>query len=168
MTLVIVFAVLLVTTVFMENVSSCSFRSFFSSHDLQVIFVSHISFKFFLVPPHPGTCLLVVLFLFTSSYYVGHCYFSSWYSRSGNWICTKGFSLIVCTVMLQNYCEGKIVKLYIRERFFIEKIRQKKVNAKTLFKIWIWFGPFSLSLPRSMSNLDGKWVYVYVCVYIYI
>ena len=34
----------------------------------------------------------------------------SWYSCSGNWNCTKGFLMIVCTITLQNYYEEKIVK----------------------------------------------------------
>ena len=32
---------------------------------------------------------------------------------SENWNCTKGFLLIICTVMLQNCYEGKIVKLCV-------------------------------------------------------
>ena len=36
--------------------------------------------------------------------------------------------------MLQNYYEGKIVELCIRERFFVEKMHQKKVNDETLCK----------------------------------
>ena len=39
--------------------------------------------------------------------------------------------MIVCTVVLQNCYEGKIVKLYIRERLFVEKMHQKKANAET-------------------------------------
>ena len=48
--------------------------------------------------------------------------------------------LIVCTIMLPNYYEGKIVDLYIRERLFVEKMHQKKANAETFCKIW--FVPF--------------------------
>ena len=48
--------------------------------------------------------------------------------------------MIVCTVMLKNYYGGKIVKLNIRERLFVERMHQKKVNAGTLRKIW--FAPF--------------------------
>ena len=94
--------------------------------------------RFFLVPPHPViTCLLVLLFLFMSSYYLGHCFFSSWYSHSGNGNCTKSFLLIVCIVMLQNYYDGKIIKLYIWEKSFVERMhQQKKVNAEILCKIW--------------------------------
>ena len=110
--------------------------------------------RFFLVTPHPVTCLLVLLFLFMSSYYLGHCSFSPWYSRSGNWNCTKGFLLIVCTVMLQNYYQGTIAKLYIWESLFVEKMHQKKANAKTLCKIK--FVPFVPWLPSSMNNYNGK------------
>ena len=49
--------------------------------------------------------------------------------------------LFVCTVMLQNYYEGKIVKLYIRQRSFVERVHQKKANTETLCKIWC--GPFA-------------------------
>ena len=38
--------------------------------------------RFFLVSPRLVTCLLVLLFLFISSYYLGHCSFSPWYSHS--------------------------------------------------------------------------------------
>ena len=37
--------------------------------------------------------------LFISSYYLGHCSFSPWYSYWGNSNCTKGILLIVCTEM---------------------------------------------------------------------
>ena len=56
--------------------------------------------------------------------------------------------------MLQNYYEGKIVKLYIRERLFAEKMHQKNANAETL--CIIWFVPFVLRLPSCMSNHDGN------------
>ena len=55
-------------------------------------------------------------------------------------IVQHGFLLIVCTAMLQNYYEGKIVKLYILERLFVERMHPQKPNAKTLCKIW--FVPF--------------------------
>ena len=88
---------------------------------------------FFLVPPRSVTCLVVLLFLFMSSYCLGHCSFSPWYSRSGNWNCTKGFLLIVCTVMLQNYHEGKNckIKLYIREGYLLEGcIRRRRMPKR--------------------------------------
>ena len=44
-----------------------------------------------------------------SSDYLEHRSSSIYYSISENWDCTNGFLLIVCTVMLQNYYEGKIV-----------------------------------------------------------
>ena len=116
--------------------------------------------------------------LFMSSYYLEHCSFSPWYSRWVNWNCTKGFLLIVCTVMVQNYYSGKIVKLYIRERLCVERMHQKKTNAETLCKTW--FVPFVTWLPSTMSNHDEKWVfyahhiyihiytYIYIHIYIYI
>ena len=142
----------------MKNVYFCPF------YYLQVIFICYFPIgyagyyviplrRLFLVPPHPGTCLLVLLFLLISIYYLEHCSFSPWYSHSGNWNCTKGFLLIVCTVMLQNYYEGKIVKLYIWEGLFVEK----KGKAETLCKNE--FVPFVPWLPSSMSNHDGKWVF---------
>ena len=66
--------------------------------------------RFFLVAPRPVTCLLFLLFLFVSSYYLGRCSFSPQYSSSGNLNCRKGFLLIVSTIMLQNYYDGKVVK----------------------------------------------------------
>ena len=42
---------------------------------------------------------------------------------------------IVCTVMLQNYYKGKILKLYVGERLFLERMHQKMANAETLCKI---------------------------------
>ena len=55
---------------------------------------------------------------------------------------------------LQNYDKGKIVKYYIRERLFVERMHQKTACAEALCKIW--FVPFVLWLPSSMSNHDGK------------
>ena len=123
--------------------------------------------KIFLVPPRPVTCLLVLLLLFISSYYLGYCSFSLSYGHSGNWHCTKRFLLIVCIVMLQNYYDGKIVKLHISERLFVEKMHQKKANIETLCKIW--FIPFVPWLQlRSISNHDGKWVLYDFHIHIYI
>ena len=72
----------------------------------------------------------------------------------GNRNCTKGFLLIVCTVMLQTYYEGKIVELYIWEMLFVEKMHKKKANAETLCEIW--FVAFVPWLPSSMSNHNDK------------
>ena len=114
----------------------------------------------FLVPPAPLTCLLVLLFLFISSYLLGHCPFWPWYSHSGNWNYTKDVLLIFCTVVLQNYYEGKIVKLYIRERLFVERMHQKEANAEKLCKTW--FVPFFPWLPfSSMSDHDRNFFFFY-------
>ena len=56
-------------------------------------------------------------------------------------ICTEDVLLIVFTVMLQNYYEEKIVRLYIRERLFLEKKHQRKAIAKPYAK----YGLFHLS-----------------------
>ena len=164
----IVFVVLLVSTVFTENVYFLLFYNFFYTLLSTGYFcLLHLLWwgrllcyplrRFFLVPPRPVFCLLFLLFLFMSSYYLGHCSFSPWYSHLGNWSCTKNFLLIICTVILQNYYEGKIVRLYIQERWFVERMHQKKANAETLCKIW--FVSFVPWLPNSISNHDGKWVF---------
>ena len=89
---------------------------------------------FFLAPPRTVTCLLVLLFLFMSSYYLGHCSFSPWHSRSGNWNCTKGFLLIACTLMLQNYFEMK--NCIIGRQLFLKTSR--KFSRKHLsWKKWL-------------------------------
>ena len=65
--------------------------------------------------------------------------------------------------MLQNY-KSKIVKMYIQEKWFVEKIHYKETNAETLCKIWfvsfckIWFVSFISWLPGSMSSRDEKWL----------
>ena len=109
------------------------------------------------MPPRPVTCLLVLLFLFISIYYLGHCSFSPWHSHSGNWNCTKGFLLIVCNVMLQNYYEGKIVKLYIRERLFVEKMHRKNPNAKT-------YSNYDLSVV--WATMTGNECFMIIYIYI--
>ena len=121
-------------------------------------------------------CLLVLSVM--SRYYLGHCSISPWYSRSGNWNCTKGFSLIAFTVMLQNYHEGKIVRLYIPERLFAERMHQKKVNAETLCKIWFvlfvrWFPDYLVVWATMMWNkcfmiTIYTFIYIYIYIYIYI
>ena len=118
----------------------CYFFTFFFGIDyLQVIFISHISFiiplrRFFLAPPRTVTCLLVLLFFFMSSYYLGRCSFPPWHSRSGNWNCTKGFLLIVCTLMLQNYFEMK--NCIIGRQLFLKTSR--KFSRKHLsWKKWL-------------------------------
>ena len=120
------------------------------------------------MPPRPVTCLLVPLFLFMSCYYLRHCSFSPWYSYSGNW--TKRFLLIVCTVMLQNYYEGKIVKLYIRERLFVERMHQKKTNSETLCKIWfVSFVPWlSSSMSRVFYDYHIMYIYIYIIYILFI
>ena len=60
--------------------------------------------------------LSACFYCFYSCLISGRCSFLLKYSTSGNWSCTNVFLLIVCTVMLQNYFEGRIVKLYIQER----------------------------------------------------
>ena len=134
------------------------------------------------MPPRPVTCLLVLLFLFMSSYYLGHWSFSPWYSfwyshwspsysHSGNLNCRKGFLLIVCTVMLKNYYEGKIVKLYIWERLFVKRMHQKKVNAEMLCKIWfvIFFRDYLVVWPIMMGNKCFMIaMYICICMYIYV
>ena len=108
------------------------------------------------MPPRPVTCLLVLSFLFISSYYLGHCSFSPWYSHSGNWNCTRLFvDCLYCNVTELLWRKNCIVKLYSRERLFVERMHQKKTNAETLCKIW--FAPFVPWLPSSMSIHDGKW-----------
>ena len=140
--LFIVFAVLLVSTAFTDKVYFCPF------YYLRVIFICYVPFgyagfyiillrRLLLVPPRPVICLLALLLLFISNYYLGYCPFSPWHSHLGNWNCSKGFLLIVCNVMLQNYYERKIIKLYIRERLFVEKMHQKRANAERLCKIWL-------------------------------
>ena len=51
----------------------------------------------------------------------------------------------------------------VRFRHFIYRgslmMHQKKANAEKLCKIW--FVPFVSWLPSSMSNHDGKWVYLW-------
>ena len=42
----------------------------------------------------------------------------------------------------------------VRESLFVKRMHQKKTNAETLCKIW--FVPFVLRLPSSMSDHDGK------------
>ena len=49
------------------------------------IFLIYIYFLEFIICLTSSSCLLVLLFLFMSRYYSGHCSFSPWYSRSGNW-----------------------------------------------------------------------------------
>ena len=152
------------------------FFSFLRTYFLRAIYIFYIFFGyagyhvthfrwFFLLLPRLVTCLLFLLFLSVSSYYLGHCSFSPCFSHSGNWDCTKDFLLIVWTVMLQNHYEGKTVKLYFRERLFVERMHQKKTNAETLCKIW--FVPFVPWSPSSMCNQDGKWVFYNYHIHIY-
>ena len=138
---------------------------FLRIHYLEIIFISHnllwlgrllCYFPQKIFPSASSSChLSACSVVFTHA--LGHCSFPPWYSRSGNWNCTNGFLLTVCAVMPLNYCEGKYVKLYIRERLFVERMHQKKANAETLCKIW--FVPFAPWLPSTMCNHDGKWVF---------
>ena len=57
------------------------------------------------------------------------------------------------------FCIYSFYIWYIRERLFVERMHQKKMNSETLGKIW--FLSFAPWLPSSMSNHDRKWVFYY-------
>ena len=72
--------------------------------------------------------------------------------------------------MLQNYYEGKIVKLYIRERLFVERMHQKKTNSETLCKIWfVSFVPWlSSSMSRVFYDYHIMYIYIYIIYILFI
>ena len=151
------------------------FLSFLRTYFLRAIYIFYIFFGyagyhvtpfrwFFLLLPRLVTCLLFLLFLSVSSYYLGHCSFSPCFSHSGNWDCTKDFLLIVWTVMLQNHYEGKIVELYIRERLLLKRCIRRRQMPKRYAK----YGLFLLSRDYLVvwATMMGNECFM-ITIYIY-
>ena len=60
--------------------------------------------------------------------------------------------------MLQNdYEKKKIVKNYIRKKLFVERMHQKKMNAKTLCKIWFTAERLANRRKESKSKISA-WI----------
>ena len=92
--------------------------------------------------------------------------FSPWYSCSEDWNCIKRLFVNCLYCNTAELLWRKNCKIVYWEGLFVNRMHQKKVNAKMACKIW--FLSFVSWLPSSMSNHDGKWMFLWLPVFRYV
>ena len=89
---------------------------------------------------------LFLSFLFISSYYLGHRFFSLYYSGSGNWNCGNGFLLIVCTVhvtklLRKQNCilrKDNLLRRCIRRRWMLKRYAKHSLLFLSFYYLVVW------------------------------